>query len=75
MQSVVMLQRQAHGYLNGAQRYTVVSPHGDHIEIPRELFGALSDFLEGNKPAGSVTIQFRNGGVAGLEGLVKKTYK
>ncbi|HLJ88925.1 MAG TPA: hypothetical protein VKZ53_19050 [Candidatus Angelobacter sp.] len=55
--------------------YVVISPEGNQIEIPKELFGALWDFLQGNKPSGSVTIQFRNGGVAGLEALIKKTYK
>ena len=56
-------------------QYEVVSPDGSRIEIPKELFGALWDFIEGNKPSGSVTIQFRNGGVAGLEALIKRTYK
>jgi len=53
----------------------VVSPDGSRIEIPQELFGALWDFTKGNKPSGTVTIQFRNGGVAGLEAFVKRTYK
>jgi len=58
------------------QQYVVISPEGNQIEIPKELFGALSDFLIGNpKPTGSVTIQFRNGGVAGLEAMIKKVYK
>jgi hypothetical protein len=56
-------------------QYVVVSPDGNRIEIPKELFGALWDFIEGNKPSGSVTIQFRNGGVAGLEALIRRTYK
>jgi hypothetical protein len=53
----------------------VVSPEGIQIEIPQELFGALCDFLQGNRPTGSVVIQFRNGGIAGLEAQVKKIYK
>ena len=55
--------------------YVVISPEGNQIEIPKELFAALWDFLRGNRPSGSVTIQFRNGGIAGLEALIKKTYK
>jgi hypothetical protein len=55
--------------------YVVVSPDGSRIEIPKELFVALWDFIEENKPSGTVTIQFRNGGVAGLEALIKRTYK
>ncbi len=59
-----------------AEQYLVRSPDGMQIEIPKELYGALCDFLQGNnKPTGSVVIQFRNGGIAGLEALVKKIYK
>lgn len=57
------------------QQYLVVAPDGNQIEIPKELFGVLWDFSAGNKPTGSVVIQFRNGGVAGLEAIIKKTYK
>jgi hypothetical protein len=57
------------------QQYLVVGPDGNQIEIPKELFGLLWDFSEGNKQTGSVIIQFRNGGVAGLEAVIKKTYK
>jgi len=58
-----------------SQQYLVVAPDGNHIEIPKELFGLLWDFTEGNKPTGSVIIQFRNGGIAGLEALIKKIYR
>jgi hypothetical protein len=57
------------------QQYMVVAPDGNHVEIPRELFGLLHDFLRGTKQTGSVVIQFRNGGIAGLESVIKKTYK
>ena len=57
------------------QQYRVVSPDGNNIEIPKELFVLLWDFSEGNKRTGSVIIQFRNGGVTGLEAVTKKTYK
>lgn len=53
----------------------VVGPDGVQVEIPKELFGLLWDFLHGSKPSGSVIIQFRNGGIAGLESIIKKTYK
>jgi hypothetical protein len=59
----------------GRSQYSVVPPDGKQIEIPKELFGLLWDFLEGDKASGTVTIQFRNGGVAGLESLVKKIHK
>jgi hypothetical protein len=57
------------------QQYLVVSPDGSQIEIPKELFVLLWDFSEGTKQTGSVIMQFRNGGVAGLEAVIKKTYK
>lgn len=57
------------------QQYLVVAPDGDRIEIPKELFGLLWDFLQGSKQTGSVIMQFRNGGIAGLEAVTKKIYK
>jgi hypothetical protein len=57
------------------QQYSVVAPDGNRVEIPRELYGLLLDFLRGSKQTGSVVIQFRNGGIAGLESVIKKTYK
>jgi len=66
--TVISFQQPQHQYL-------VVAPDGNQIEIPKELFGLLWDFSAGNKPTGSVVIQFRNGGVAGLEAVIKKTYK
>jgi hypothetical protein len=62
-------------FQQNVQQYQVVAPDGNHIEIPKELFGLLWDFSAGNKPNGSVVIQFRNGGIAGLEAIIKKTYK
>lgn len=58
-----------------AQAYRVVAPDGSQVEISAELFGALWDFLQGNKSTGSVVIHFRNGGIAGLEAIIKKIYK
>ncbi|HWZ45470.1 MAG TPA: hypothetical protein VNW97_18490 [Candidatus Saccharimonadales bacterium] len=58
-----------------APQHLVVSPDGSGISIPKELFGALADFLQGSKPTGALIIQFRNGGIAGMEALIKKTYK
>jgi hypothetical protein len=62
-------------FQHSSQQYLVVSPDGSRIEIPKELFGLLLDFLQGSKQTGSVVIQFRNGGIAGLEAVIKKTYK
>ena len=62
-------------FQQSVQQYLVVAPDGNQIEIPKELFGLLWDFSAGNKPTGSVIIQFRNGGIAGLEAIIKKTYK
>jgi hypothetical protein len=55
--------------------YMAVSPEGTKIEIPKELFTVLCDFLQIRKDAGSMVVHFRNGGVAGLEALIKKRYK
>jgi hypothetical protein len=52
-----------------------VAPDGNQVEISRELFGALWDFLQGNQPTGSVVTHFRNRGIAALEAIIKKTYK
>jgi len=55
--------------------YVAISPDGVEIEIPKELFGVLHDFMEGHKQTGSAIIQFKNGGIAGLETMIKRTYK
>jgi hypothetical protein len=55
--------------------YMAVSPEGDGVEIPKELFAVLCDFLQIRKDTGSIVVHFRNGGVAGLEALIKKRYK
>lgn len=68
MPSVVSIQQ-------NMQRYILVAPEGEQIEIPKELFKALWDFSQGSKATGSVIIHFRNGGVAGLEAVIKRTYK
>lgn len=52
-----------------------ISPEGLRVEIPKELFLVLCDFLQIRKDAGSMVVHFRNGGVAGLEALIKKRYK
>ena len=62
-------------FQHSPQQYLVVALDGNQIEIPKELFGLLWDFTAGNKPTGSVVIQFRNGGIAGLEAVIKKTYR
>jgi hypothetical protein len=58
-----------------AEQYWIVAPDGEQINIPRELFGALGDFARSGGPTGSIVIHFRNGGVAGLEAILKKIYK
>lgn len=62
-------------YRHEARPYVVLAPDGNHIEISSELFTALWEFLEGEKQTGSVVIHFRNGGIAGLEAIIKKVYK
>ena len=45
------------------------------IQIPRELLVLLSDFMETRKMAGHLAIEFRNGCVASVEAVTKKSYK
>ena len=58
-----------------AGKYVALSPEGVHIPIPKELFIALSDFIATRKYPGSITIQFRSGGIICVEALAKKTYR
>jgi len=59
----------------GTEKPSVVAPDGAKVEIPEELFSALEEFVLKPRPTGSLTIHFRNGGVAGIEALIKKIYK
>ena len=52
-----------------------ISPDGRQVEIPKELFVALWDFLEGRKAAGSITLQFRDGSLSCLEAVAKKNFR
>ncbi len=60
---------------NTKSPYLATSPDGLKIEIPKELFMVLCDFLDIRKNAGSMVVHFKNGGVAGLETLTRKKYK
>jgi hypothetical protein len=61
--------------LDAAGKYMAVSPKGVHLDIPKELFIALSDFIKTRKCPGSITIQFRSGEILGMESVAKKTYR
>lgn len=61
--------------LGSKESYLVISPEGNQVESPKELYMALWDFLQGSKCSDSITIQFRSGGVTGLEASVKGTHK
>jgi hypothetical protein len=52
-----------------------VSPDGSHIPLPKELFVALTDFMQSRKCPGSITIQFRNGEITCVEAVAKKTFR
>lgn len=45
------------------------------IEVPKELYTALGEFMAGEKPAGELVLRFRNGGIAEIVGTKKVTYK
>jgi hypothetical protein len=57
------------------QEYHAVSPSGSKLNIPKELFIALSDFIKTRKCPGSITIQFRRGEIVCVEAVAKKTYR
>jgi hypothetical protein len=56
-------------------KYFAVSPKGTHVEIPKELFVALSDFLDTRKYPGAINIQFRSGQIICVEAVAKKRYR
>jgi len=55
--------------------YVATSPSGTVLNIPKELFVALSDFMQTRKCPGSITIQFRKGEIVCVEAVAKKTYR
>src|SRR6266567_1983204 len=56
-------------------KYAATAPGGTQLEIPKELFIALSDFIKTRKCPGSITIQFRRGEIICVEAVAKKTYR
>src|SRR5690348_16321782 len=56
-------------------KYFALSPKGTNVEIPKELFIALSDFLATRKYPGAINIQFRNGEIICVEAVAKKRYR
>jgi hypothetical protein len=56
-------------------KYAATAPGGTQLEIPKELFIALSDFIKTRKCPGSITIQFRRGEIVCVEAVAKKTYR
>jgi len=56
-------------------KYFALSPTGIRVEIPKELFVALSDFLETRKYAGEIKIEFRSGEIISVEAVSKKRYR
>jgi len=56
-------------------QYIAMSPTGTKLNIPKELFVALADFMKTRKCPGSITIQFRRGEIICVEAVAKKTYR
>jgi len=56
-------------------KYLATAPGGTQLQIPKELFVALSDFIKTRKSPGSITIQFRRGEIVCVEAVSKKTYR
>jgi hypothetical protein len=69
------LQKQEEGAeAEREEQYMATSPGGTKLQIPKELFVALSDFMKTRKCPGSITIQFRRGEIVCVEAVAKKTY-
>lgn len=60
---------------NAEPQYIATSPSGAKVNIPKELFVALSDFIKTRKSPGSISIQFRGGEIICVEAVAKKTYR
>ena len=56
-------------------KYVALSPHGAQVQIPKELFVTLLDFINTRKYPGSINIQFRSGEIICVEAVAKKTYR
>jgi len=56
-------------------QHFALSPSGTRLNIPQELFVALSDFIKTRKYPGSITIQFRGGEIVCVEAMTQKTYR
>ena len=56
-------------------RYAAISPNGNNVQIPKELYIALLDFIKTRKYPGSINIQFRSGEIICVEAVAKKTYR
>ena len=61
--------------LDAEPQYVATSPSGAKVNIPKELFVALSDFIKTRKSPGSIIIQFRGGEIICVEAVAKKTYR
>lgn len=54
--------------------YRIVGPDGLSIAFTKEAFDAIHHMVR-TKLAGSVILDFSNGGIAGVEQTTKKVYK
>lgn len=61
---------------DGSEKITVpviLTPGGSFIKVSEELFEAINDFSM-HKWTGSIELQMRDGGIAGVEANHKKRY-
>lgn len=54
--------------------YRAIGPDGAALPLTKEIFEALQD-ISRRKGTGSVIIDFKSGGIAGVEMTVRKVYK
>ena len=52
------------------------TPTGEEVVVPDEVYMAFVGFLKAaDKPSGNITIDFKNGGIAGVKSTVTKILK
>jgi hypothetical protein len=55
-------------------QYRLVSPEGRQIALTKEIFDSIEE-MQRRRCTGSVIIDFKGGGIAGVESQTKKVYK
>lgn len=56
--------------------YKIVAPDGQFLVIPQELWWAMQSFQKSpTRPCGKVTVHYKDGNIAGVDGDFSKKFK